>query len=144
MDLLVNQMGFPPGAVQNALASCDTEPNFDLDTVIAMLVSASSKPRSNAAVKATVKLVQPSELDSSPAYATPYRQLQIRGPSQEARRLLQKKQEKSARSTQTKLAEFAEGGKSKDQMTAQRRHSKLKAYQVLGVTQEPRFSTLVR
>lgn len=144
MDLLVNQMGFPPGAVQDALASCDTEPSFDLDTVIAMLVSASSKPRSNAAVNATVKLVQPSELDSSPAHATPYRQLQTRGPSQEARRLLKKTQEKSARSTQTKLAEFAEGGKSKDQMTAQRRHSKLKAYQVLGVTQEPRFSTLVR
>jgi hypothetical protein len=144
MDLLVNEMGFPRAAVQDALASCDAEPDFALDTVIAMLVSASSKPPTNAAVTATVKLVQPTELDSSPSHATPSPQLQTRQPSQEARRLVKKKQEKSAFSAQTKLAEFAEGSKSKDQKIAQRRHSKIKAFQVLGVTQERRNSTLVR
>jgi hypothetical protein len=140
MDLLVNEMGFPPAAVQNALASCDAEPNFDLETVIAMLVSASRRPLTNATVNVAVKHAQPTELDSSPSHAMPYRRLQTRRLSQESEQLSKKTQERSAFSAQTMLAGFAETNKGK----AQRRHSKIKAFEVLGVIPGRRMSTLVR
>ena len=140
MDLLVNEMGFPPAAVGNALASCNAEPNFNLETVIAMLVSASSQPHTNAAVNVAVKHSQPTELDSSPSHAMPYPRRQTRRLSQEAGQLPKKKQERSAFSAQTMLAGSAETNKSK----AQRRHSKIKAFEMLGVIPGRRMSTLVR
>jgi hypothetical protein len=140
MDLLVNDMGFPTAAVKDALASCEGEAEFDLDTVIAMLVSANNTPP---AVKATVKLVQPTELDgSSPVQAG---QIKTRRPSHDARRLVRKKQEKSGYLAQTKLADFVERRRSGDKDAhAQRRSSKIKAFQVLGVSQERRVESWVR
>ena len=143
MNLLVNDMGFPLAAVQDALASCDTGSHFDLDTVIAMLVSASSKPPISPAVTPTVKLVQPTEVNSSPIHGGPCPQLQTRTPSQEARRSTTKKLEKSAYSAQNKLVEFVGGSRSKEQREAHRRQSKIKSFQLLGVTQDRRTSTLV-
>jgi hypothetical protein len=142
MDLLVNDMGFPPAAVKDALESCDTGSHFDLDTVIAMLVSASSKPTTVPITTPTVKLVHSTELDSSLVQADPYSQLQTRTPCPEARRSM-KKQEKSAYSSQKKFVGFVGGSRSKEHKDAKRRQSKIKAFQVLGVSQERRVSTLV-
>jgi hypothetical protein len=140
MDLLVNDMGFPTGAVRDALASCERESEFDLDTVIAMLVSADNKPP---ALKPTVKLVQPTELDGSSPVQTG--QMKTRRSSHEARRLVRKKQEKSGSSAQTKLADFVERGGSGDKDAhVQRRQSRIKAFQVLGVSQERRVKSCVR
>ena len=149
MDLLVNHMGFPPAAVRDALASCDTGAHFNLQTVIAMLVSATDNPvavHAAPAVAPTVKLVQPTELDSSPVTVGPYPQLQTYTPrSPEATsRSTRKRQEKSAYSAQSKLAEFVGGSRSRGK--EQTRQLKLKAFHVLGVsTQErtSRVSTLV-
>jgi hypothetical protein len=110
-NLLVNDMGFPLDAVKDALASCDTGRDLDLDTVIAMLVSASSKPAINPSVTPTVRLVHDTELDSLPFQAAPHSQPQPRIPPQDTRRSLRKKQDKSAYSAQTKLDDFVGGSK---------------------------------
>ena len=148
MDLLVNHMGFPPAAVRDALASCDTGSNFNLQTVIAMLVSATDDAvcvPAAAAVAPTVKLVQPTELDVSPVKVGPYPELQTGTPSQKARsRSTRKRQEKSAYSAQSKLAEFVGGNRSRGK--EQTRQLKLKAFHVLGVStqdRQSRVSTLV-
>ena len=145
MDLLVKEMGFPPAAVKDALASCKIGSQFDLDTVIAMIVSASDKPATipaaATAMAATVRTVQPTELESSRLQVGPYPQLQTRSPSQEARQSTRKRQEKSAYSAQTKLADFIGGGRSRNK--EQKRQSKMKAFQVLGVAQDRRMSTMV-
>jgi hypothetical protein len=142
-NLLVNDMGFPLDAVRDALASCDTGGDLDLDTAIAMLVSASSKPTTNSPVTPTVRLVHNTELDSLPIQATRHSQLQPQIPPQDTRRLLKKKQDKSAYAAQTMLADFVGGSRSRESRDAQKRQSKLKAYQVLGVTQDRRVSTFV-
>ena len=131
-NLLVNDMGFPSDAVKDALASCNTGGDLDLDTVIAMLVSASSNPATNPSVTPTVRLVHDTEL-----YSQPLPQI----PPQDTRRSLRKKQDKSAYSAQTKLTDSVGGSKSRGPNVAQRRHSKIKAYQVLGITPDRRVST---
>jgi hypothetical protein len=139
MNLLVNDMGFPSDAVKDALASCDTGRSLDLDTVIAMLVSASSKPATNPSVTSTVRLVHDTELDSLPIRVAPQSQPQPRIPPQDTRRLFRKKQDKSAYSAQTMLADFVGGSRGPND--AQKRQSKIKAYQVLGITPDRRVST---
>jgi hypothetical protein len=86
--------------------------------------------------------VHSTELDSSLVQADPYSQLQTRTPCPEARRSM-KKQEKSAYSSQKKFVGFVGGSRSKEHKDAKRRQSKIKAFQVLGVSQERRVSTLV-
>ena len=143
MNLLVNDMGFPVDAVRDALASCDTGRDLDLDTAVAMLVSASSKPATNPSVTPTARLVHNAELDSSPTQAARHSQLQRQIPPQDTRRSFRNKQDKFAHSAQTKLADFVGGSRSRGSKDGQRRLSKLKAYQVLGVTQDRRVSTFV-
>jgi hypothetical protein len=141
MNLLVNDMGFPSDAVKDALASCDTGRGFDLDTVIAMLVSASSNPATSPSVTPTVRLVHGTELDSLPIQVAPHSQPLPRIPPQDTKRSLRKKQDKSAYSAQTNLTEFVGESKSRGPNNAQRRQSKIKAYQVLGITPDRRVST---
>ena len=141
VDLLVNDMGFPPTAVKDALASCDTGSRFDLNTVIAMLVSASSGPAATAVAvpermtaAPTAKPVQPPELDSLPVKTRSHPEL---------RQSMRKKQDKPAYSAQTKLADFVGRSGSKEPKDAQRRLSRMKAFQVLGVSHERRVPTWV-
>ena len=139
--LLVNEMGFPSDAVKDALASCDTGRDLDLDTVIAMLVSASNDPATNPSVTPTMRLVHDTELDLLPTHFAPHSQPLPQIPPQDTKRSLRKKQDKSAYSAQTKFTDFMGGSRSRGPNDAQRRHSKIKAYQVLGITPDRRVST---
>jgi hypothetical protein len=142
-NLLVNDMGFPLDAVMGALASCHAGRELDLNTAIAMLVSDSSKPAASPSVTPTVRLVHNTQRDSLPIQTARHSQPQPPIPPQDTKRSLRKKQDKSAYSAQTKLADFVGGSKSRGSKHAQKRQSKLKAYQVLGVTQDRRVSTFV-